>query len=180
MRRTFSKGDGHKRRGAPEQKAGPRDLSLPQSQPFQGLSRLRSEMDRLFDRFIGSGLGSALSHPFSGMSWMPSVEVKDSDKEFTVRAELPGLDAKDIEVSVAGDHLILSGEKKQESEEKGKTFYRSERRYGSFRRAIPLAPGADAGKVSAEYDKGILTVHIPKSETLKPKRIEVSSPAVKK
>jgi len=165
-----------------------RELSTagPAASP-QGITRLRSELERLFDRFFGpewgsfSGLGrgmlSALPSPQSG--WMPSVDVTDSEREFTVRAELPGLDAKDIDVSVSGNRLVLSGEKKEEHEEKGKAFFRSERRYGTFRRAIPLPAGADPDRIRAEYDQGVLVVHVEKSEAVRPKRIEVSSPGTK-
>ncbi|HXG59901.1 MAG TPA: Hsp20/alpha crystallin family protein [Planctomycetota bacterium] len=136
-------------------------------------ARLRSEMDRLFERFFQEPW-AALAETFGpGRAWMPSVDVLDSEKEVTVRAEVPGLGPEDVEVTLSGATLLLRGEKKEEREERGRAYYRAERRYGAFRRAIPLPPGVDPATVSAEYDKGVLTVRIAKSEQARPRRIEV-------
>lgn len=137
------------------------------------LARLRSEMDRLFERFFQEPW-AALTETFGpGRAWTPSVDVLDSEKEVTVRAEVPGLGPEDVEVTLSGTTLLLRGEKKEEREERGQAYYRAERRYGAFQRAIPLPAGVDPDKVSAEYDKGVLTVRIAKSEQARPKRIEV-------
>lgn len=130
-------------------------------------------MDRLFERFFQEPW-AALTEAFGpGRSWVPSVDVLDSEKEVTVRAEIPGLGLEDVEVTLSGHTLFLRGRKKEEREERGQAYYRAERRYGSFQRAIPLPAGADPDKVTAEYDKGVLTVRIAKSEEARPKRIEV-------
>jgi HSP20 family protein len=100
----------------------------------------------------------------------------DSEREFLLRAELPGLNPGDIELSISGNSLVLSGEKKAEHEEKQGGFFRSERRYGAFRRVIPLPAGTDPDRISAEYDRGVLVVRVEKSEAAKPRRIEVSAP----
>lgn len=137
------------------------------------LARLRSEMDRLFERFFQEPW-TALTEAFApARAWMPLVDVLDSEKEVTVRAEVPGLGPQDVEVTLSGNTLVLRGEKKEEREERGQAYYRAERRYGAFQRAIPLPAGVDPDQVSAEYDKGILTVRIAKKEEAKPKRIEV-------
>jgi HSP20 family protein len=136
-----------------------------------GLSRLHSDMDRLFDRFFepwNSGESSATS------GWIPAIDVKDRQDEITVCAELPGMKPEDIQVAVSGNTLTLSGERKEETEDERKGYYARERRYGSFFRSIELPPGADADRVRADYKDGELIVHIPKGETSRPRRIAVN------
>jgi HSP20 family protein len=125
-------------------------------------SLFRQEMNSLFDTFFR---GFELE-PFKGRfgAFSPSVDVKESDKDISVTAELPGLDDKDIDVSLSRDSLTIKGEKKEEKEEKGKDYYRMERSFGSFSRTIPLPAEIDVDKVKAEFKKGLLTVTLPKSE----------------
>jgi HSP20 family protein len=104
------------------------------------------------------------------------VDIIDTDREVTVRAEIPGIDPKDLEVTVSGDMLTISGRKTEEKEEQGKAFFQSERRYGAFRRSLALPAGIDAQQVSAEVDKGVLAVRIPKTREGGGRRIEVSAP----
>jgi HSP20 family protein len=105
--------------------------------------------------------------------WAPAIDVAEDDKELTVRAEVPGIDPKDLDVTVAGGQLVLSGEKKESSESKNKGFYQSETRYGSFRRAVPLPEGVDTENVDAQYANGVLTLHLAKTAPAGTKRIEV-------
>jgi HSP20 family protein len=140
-----------------------------------GLRRLRDEMDNLFDSFFGSTRLSEWGGPESAGGWMPDLEVIESEKEFVVRAEVPGLDPKDIEVSLTGNRLTLSGEKKEETEEKKGGYYHSERRFGSFRRSIELPTGANADTVTAEYDKGVLTLKIGKTAGATSQRIPIKT-----
>jgi HSP20 family protein len=125
------------------------------------LSQLRHEMDSLFDNFF-SGYDI---EPFTGRfgAFSPNIDVKESDRELTVSAELPGMDEKNIEVSLNRDSLTIKGEKKEEKEDKGKDYYRMERSYGSFSRTIPLPTEVDQDKVKAEFKKGVLTVIVPKT-----------------
>jgi HSP20 family protein len=137
------------------------------------LVALRSEMDRLFDTFLREPLG-AIDWPLVGQGrWSPTIDVAETDEEVTVRAELPGMDPKDLDVSISGNQLVLSGEKKESSEDKGKDYYHSESRYGSFRRAVRLPEGTDAEHVDAQYANGVLTLHLKKTPSAVPKRIEV-------
>lgn len=134
---------------------------------------LRSDMDRLFDTFLREPLGS-LDWPFgNGGAWSPPVDVSETDKEYTVRAELPGLDPKDLDISVTENQLVLSGEKKETVEKREKGYYHTESHYGSFRRSIPLPGAIDSTKAEAEYKNGVLTIHLTKSPENAPKRIEV-------
>jgi HSP20 family protein len=138
------------------------------------LSALRSEIDRLFDSVVRDPW-RALDWPLSGArGWAPAVDVAESDTEYTVRAELPGIDPKDLEVQITGNQLVLSGEKKESSEKKGKDFYQSESHYGTFRRVIPLPQNIDAEKVQAEHTHGVLIVRLPKEQSATPKRIQIT------
>jgi HSP20 family protein len=137
------------------------------------LVALRSEMDRLFDTFLREPLG-AIDWPLVGQGrWSPTIDVAETDEEVTVRAELPGMDPQDLDVSISGNQLVVSGEKKESSEDKGKDYYHSESRYGSFRRAVRLPEGIDAEHVDAQYAHGVLTLHLKKTPSAVPKRIEV-------
>ncbi|MDA0676097.1 MAG: Hsp20/alpha crystallin family protein, partial [Proteobacteria bacterium] len=92
-----------------------------------------------------------------------SVEVKESEKEFRISAELPGVEEKDVDLSLDDGVLTISAEKKQEREEEKENYYFSKRQYGSFRRSFRLPDTVDSGKISAAFDKGVLTVHLPKT-----------------
>jgi HSP20 family protein len=130
-------------------------------------------MDRTFDEFFG---GKALA-PWGG-EWAgfdPSVDVVETDNAIKVTAELPGMDAKDVDVTVSHNTLTLKGEKKQEHEERGEGYYRSERSYGSFQRSIPLPSTVETDKAEAAFDKGVLTVTFPKTAAEGRKQIAVKS-----
>jgi len=132
---------------------------------------VRSELDRVFDDVLG-GFVPALRT--SGAGWLPSLDVSESEDGIAVQAEIPGVDAEDFDISVIDDVLSISGEKKDESEEKGDNFYSKERRFGSFRRSIALPAAVDTEKISAEYDQGVLTVRLAKVEKVLPKKIQVT------
>lgn len=132
--------------------------------------RLRDEMDRLFDRVFESPWSPEIT---SMAMWSPPLEVVDDEKEITLTAEIPGIDPDQIDISVLGNTLTISGEKQEKHEKREGETYLSERRYGSFRRSVELPSAVDSENVSAEYDNGVLKIHIPKSEALQPKRIQV-------
>jgi HSP20 family protein len=139
------------------------------------LSSLRSEMDRLFDSFMREPFGEMLDWPSvtGSEKWWPAIDVAETDKEVTIRAELPGIDPKEINVSVTGDELVISGEKKEKTERKGNGFIHNETRYGSFHRTIPLPEGVDPEKVDAQYANGVLTLALAKNPAVAPKRIDI-------
>jgi HSP20 family protein len=146
----------------------------------------RNEMDRLFDRF-GSGFGLPSLRrmlDFEPPAWRsslsfsaPAIDMSEDEKAYKITAELPGMDAKDIDVSVTGDMLVLKGEKRQEKDEKDKNYHFSERSYGSFQRAFELPVSVDRNKIAADFSKGILTLTLPKTaEAQKPAtKIDVKS-----
>ena len=143
----------------------------------------RNEMDRLFDRF-GSGFGlPSLRRMFetepawrSSFSFStPAIDMSEDEKAYKISAELPGMDSKDIDVSMAGDMLVLKGEKRQEKEEKDRNYHFSERAYGSFQRSFELPASVDRDKISADFSKGVLTITLPKTANAQQptKKIEV-------
>lgn len=151
-------------------------LSRESTNPIVELHR---RMDELFnDFFEGFGL---TRWPFSErgerFALTPSVDVSETDDEITVSADLPGMDEKDIEVTLDNDVLVLRGEKKREHEEKKRNYHLVERAYGEFYRRIPLPADIDAEKVKARFSKGVLTVSIPKKPEARSrgKKIEIAS-----
>ncbi len=122
---------------------------------------LRREMDSLFDNFFQGFDVEPLESRMGVFS--PKVDVTENDKEINISAELPGLDEKDIDVSLHNDMLVIKGEKKEEKEDKGKDYYKMERSYGSFSRTIPLPVEVETDKVQAKFKKGVLSISLPKS-----------------
>ena len=123
--------------------------------PFQ-------EVGRLFDQVFG--LEESTSSGPLGSQFMPSLDVHETDKEFQISVETPGMEEKDIDISISRDVLTISGEKKEEKKEDSKGTYRLERRYGSFSRSIPLPENCvDTDKAEASYKNGVLTVKLPKT-----------------
>jgi HSP20 family protein len=148
----------------------PREHSLV---PTRLLVRMRDEMDRVFDRFFHEPWD--VSFAGDRKTWMPALDVIDNDMDVTVKVELAGIAPKDIDVSVSGNTLILSGRKDETKEEKSENYYVNERRFGSFQRSIDLPDGVDVEKLTAEHNNGVLTVKIPRLKTAKPKHIPVKA-----
>jgi HSP20 family protein len=135
----------------------------------------RNEMNRLFDTFLREPFG-ALSESFNSLGrWAPTLDISENEKSVTVRAELPGVDPKDLDITVTGDRLTISGEKKETSERKDKDYCHRESRYGSFTRTVQLPAGVDPQQVSADYDNGVLTVTLEKQPGAVAKKIPVKT-----
>jgi len=137
--------------------------------PFNHLTSLREEINRLFDLPYGDG---ARESEFFG--WAPPMDLYEDKDNLVVRAELPGMKKEDIEISLHQGSLVISGERKVESGDQEGDASRSERFFGRFQRALELPKPVDANGVSASYTDGILTVTLPKTEESKPKQIAVS------
>jgi len=145
--------------------------------PTFGLTRGMADMvNQLFRRFDDDLGGSLLRSEF-GFSSMPSVDISETDTEVTVSADLPGLEEKDIQVTLENDVLTLKGERKHEHEEKKKNYYRMEKSYGSFHRSVTLPEGIDKDNVKATFKNGVLNVKIGKVPGAKPsqRRIPVTT-----
>lgn len=130
--------------------------------PFSLLRQMTSELDRVFDDW------PSLPRPFFGLAatsadtaWSPTVDVFEKDNRLVTRVDLPGVKKDDVSVEVTDGHLALSGERKRDTEEKKDNFYRSEREYGSFYRAVPLPKGVKLEDVKATFADGVLEVSVP-------------------
>jgi len=140
--------------------------------PFREVSKLRREMDRLWDDYFGPGRRAL--RPME-MEFAPAVDVSETAEQVVVKAEVPGIDVKDIDITLSGDVLTIKGEKKSEREEKEESYHLVERSYGSFTRSLKLPAAVEMDKIAARYEKGVLTVTCPKKEEVKPKAIEIKT-----
>ena len=132
--------------------------------PPNGVTSLRREMDRLFDRIWEGGLPE-VTMPLG--EWTPAIDVFEMEENIVVKAEIPGIEPKDVQVTLNNQLLQISGEKKYEKELKDEKFYRMERASGSFARTVNLPKPVDGSKVSALFKNGILTVTLPKTAAAK-------------
>lgn len=159
-------------------------VSPPSADVIPPLFGLRDEINRLFDGFFRGWPRLARFDPFrepgmpaAGVEFaiMPNVDMDETDEKYTISAELPGMDEKDVSVTVEGGVLSISGEKKSETEEKRKNYHLSERSYGAFRRSFRLPENVDSDRIAAAFTKGVLTVTLPKTAEAKAsqRRIEV-------
>jgi HSP20 family protein len=139
--------------------------------PWTGTPALKKEMERLFDRLFEPGWPKM---PELG-EWEPTLDLSETKDAVIVKAELPGVEQKDIEVSMQDGMLTIKGEKAAEKEEKEKRYHRVERSYGAFFRAIRLPAAVDAGKVAAAFKDGVLTVTLPKAPEAKGTTIPVKA-----
>jgi len=137
--------------------------------PFRDFERMRSEMDRLWDSFFEKGT----LRGEEGGEWLPSLDVAETRNEIVVKAEVPGLEPKDIDISLSDDLLTIKGEKKQEREEKEENYHLVERSYGSFARSIRLPNEVQSDKINASYKNGVLKVVLQKSEGAKKKEVKI-------
>src|SRR5215472_13054939 len=137
--------------------------------PFREFTTLQDRMNRLFRDSFGDREEALTTSTFA-----PPVDVYEDEHSVTLKIEVPGIDEKDIDVRVENNMLTVHGERKFEKEEKEENFRRVERRYGSFTRSFTLPSTVDGERVSANYDKGILKITLPKKAEAKPKQIKVN------
>ena len=133
------------------------------------LGRLYGEMDGLFDHFL-----RGFDRPFFGPRAWPAIDVAEKDDAVMVRAEVPGCKAEDIDISVHGDTLTISGEKKDSHEEKGDGYYHVESSYGSFRREVSLPADVEQEKIEAVCKDGVLSITLPKAAKSKAVKVKVN------
>jgi len=147
-------------------------MELVRWRPRRHLPAEHEDIDRAFARLLQNWWTPAT---FSEFDWNPSVHVAETDSEIIVKADVPGVSRDDIDITVDSNQLIISGEKKQETEEKDRNYHHMERRYGSFRRVFALPSTADTEKTKAGYDNGVLNVTIPKAEVAKGHKVEIGN-----
>ena len=145
-------------------------MTLVRWDPFRELEDMSERLNRVFSRPTLRNTGK---ENLTVADWMPTVDISETESEYLIKAELPEVRKEDVKVTVETGVLTLQGERRQEKEEKGKRFHRVERSYGSFVRSFTLPESVDEGGVKAEYKDGVLALHLPKSERVKPKAIDV-------
>jgi len=143
--------------------------------PFQDMMKFRNAVDRMFEDFYGGDRGLVRSS-----TWGLALDVAENEDEFIVKASIPGMKADDIDITYTENTLTIKGEVEEDKEINEDQYHMRERRHGTFSRSITLPSKVKTGDIEANYENGILTVHMPKAEEVKPKRIAIkaSSPKV--
>jgi HSP20 family protein len=139
-------------------------------EPFREFTTLQDRMNRLFRETYNEGA----EQPLTASNFAPAVDVYEDEHAVILKIEIPGIDEKDVDVRIENNTLTVHGERKIDKEEKEENYRRVERQYGSFTRTFTLPTTVDSEKVSANYDKGVLNVSLPKKAEAKPKQIKVS------
>jgi HSP20 family protein len=147
-------------------------MALMRWTPMGHLPSFQHEMNRMVNEFFGGGNGEAAGTGLS--SWTPAVDIHETDDGFVIKAELPGVSKDDVSVDVHQNTLTLRGQRKHEAEVKQDKYHRVERAYGTFQRSFVLPTVVDQEKVQATFKDGVLELHLPKSETAKPKHIAIN------
>jgi HSP20 family protein len=148
-------------------------MALIRWEPVRELNTIQSEMNRLFNTFFeapapGNGGSSPLRR------WLPAMDLVETEDDFVLRADLPGLSESDVSIELEDNVLTVSGERKAEHEERKEGYYRVERASGTFSRSLTLPEGVEPGAVKASFDRGVLEVRIPKPEERKPRKVAIS------
>jgi HSP20 family protein len=144
---------------------------LTRFEPFREFSTLQDRISRVFRE---SYAPAGQDEPLTTSSFAPAVDVYEDEHNVALKIEVPGIDEKDIDVRIENNTLTVHGERNIEKEEKEENYRRVERQYGSFTRTFTLPPTVDSEKVSANYDKGVLKITLPKKAEAKPKQIKVN------
>ncbi len=150
-------------------------MALIHWEPARELGTIQNEMNRLFNTFFdtpASGEGGGNSGTYR--RWIPAMDLVETEGDFVLRADLPGLAEGDVNIELEDNVLTVSGERKAEHEERKEGYYRIERSSGAFRRSLTLPDGVDPEQVKASFDRGVLEVHVPKPEQRKPRKVAIS------
>jgi HSP20 family protein len=148
-------------------------MAIVRWEPFRDLVSLQDRMNRIFDDAFRGGRGTSEDWALGG-SWAPTVDIYEQDGNIVLKAELAGLDPKDVDVRVENNVLTLRGERKLDNEVKQENYHRVERSYGSFSRSFTLPTVVDTEKIKAEFKDGVLRLVLPQKEEAKPKQISIS------
>jgi HSP20 family protein len=142
----------------------------------EGFSQTLSRMDEEFEELVQRLFRSEEGRLAPTQEWFaPRVDLTEMETQYEVKVDLPGLKPEEVKVELRNGDLWITGERKEEKEEKGKTYHRVERRHGEFRRVLPLPAEVAEEQIEAKVENGVLTVTVPKTEPVKPKRIEVKA-----
>ena len=138
--------------------------------PYREMMVLRNSMDRVVDRELALAPNS-----WKSFKWSVALDVVESEDEYLVKASLPGINPEDLKITFEENRLTIKGESKEEEEVEEARFHLHERRFGRFTRSIKLPSGIESDKIEANYDKGVLKLHLPKVEEVKPKKIMIKT-----
>jgi HSP20 family protein len=147
-------------------------MALVRWEPFRELAALQNEMGRWMSQVAGVG---GLAGNGQSSTWMPAVDIWETDKELVLSFDLPGIPEDKIAVELEDNILTVTGERERTQEHSNDRFYRFERRYGSFSRSVTLPTGVSEDSIQADYKDGVLEVRVPKPDEQKPKRIQIGS-----
>ena len=144
-------------------------MNLVRFDPFRELEEVSSRLNRFFGKDM-----QTFSVADGGFAdWAPAMDVQETDTEYLVKADLPDVKREDVKVSVEDGVLAVEGERRMEKEEKGRKFHRTERIYGRFVRRMAVPTNVDSERVAADFKDGVLSVHLPKSPSVKPKTVDI-------
>lgn len=146
-------------------------MAIVRWEPFRDVVSAQDQFNRLFNETFSRFLGE--NEPTAKAAWAPAVDIYEKENSVVLKAELPGVDPKDVDIRIEDGTLYLKGERKFEKETKEENYHRIERSYGSFMRTFQLPRTLNADNVTAEYKDGILTLTLPKREEAKPKAIKI-------
>jgi HSP20 family protein len=149
-------------------------MALTRWDPFRDLNVLQDRMNRLFDDAGGRGRAWRSDEPSATTSWSPAVDIFETEGDIVVKAELPGMDRKDIVLNLENNVLTLKGERRFEKETKEENYHRIERSYGGFSRSFSIPATVDEERIRADYKDGVLRILLPKKEQAKPKQIRIA------
>jgi HSP20 family protein len=151
-----------------------KEMTLVRWDPAREIDGLQSDMNRLFDTFFQTR-GAGASSARGPQRWIPAMDLTESEHEYVLRADLPGLSSEDVDIEVKDNVLTISGERNSEHDDRGEGFYRMERHFGRFSRSLDLPSGIDADSVAASFANGVLEVRIPKPEEAKPRKVQIDA-----
>ncbi|HZU60113.1 MAG TPA: Hsp20/alpha crystallin family protein [Solirubrobacteraceae bacterium] len=149
-------------------------MALIRWEPARELATIQTEMNRLFNTFFEPGQSNGGGQT-ALRRWIPAMDLVETEEDFVLRADLPGVSENDVNIELEDNVLTISGERKAEHEERKEGYYRVERASGSFSRSLTLPEGVDPERVRASFDKGVLEVRIPKPEQRKPRKVTISA-----
>jgi HSP20 family protein len=147
-------------------------MALIRWEPVRELNTIQNEMNRLFNTFFEGGPGNGGAQL---RRWLPAMDLVETQDDFVLRADLPGLNESDVKIELEDNVLTISGERKSEHEDRREGYYRVERSFGAFQRSLTLPEGVDPEAINANFDKGVLEVRIPKPEQRKPRKVTISA-----
>jgi HSP20 family protein len=149
-------------------------MAIVRWEPFRDMVTIQDRMNRIFDDAFRANRGVGGEEDYALAAWAPAVDIYEQEGNLVLKAELPGVDPKDVDVRVENNVLTLQGERKFDNEVKKENYHRVERAYGAFGRSFTLPTVVDTEKIKAEYKDGVLRVTLPKREEAKAKQISIS------